>query len=73
MDSILVAAVFGLVFVTGAVVLWALALPRRTCPDCGFLFPKFRKPTSKQEFWWGGYTCTQCGTKVDRKGNRRSS
>ena len=38
------------------------------CPRCGTRLPAIRKPTSMQEFLWGGSTCRHCGCKVDKYG-----
>jgi transposase-like protein len=38
------------------------------CPRCGAIQPTFRKPNSFKQLMWGGYTCQQCGTAMDRNG-----
>ncbi|HEY5065427.1 MAG TPA: hypothetical protein VIJ04_11485 [Xanthobacteraceae bacterium] len=38
------------------------------CPRCGTRLLAIRKPTSMQEFLWGGSTCSHCGCKVDKYG-----
>jgi hypothetical protein len=38
------------------------------CPRCGARLPTIRKPASTQEMLWGGWTCTQCGCKIDKYG-----
>ncbi len=43
------------------------------CPRCSTPMPMFRKPTSTQEGLWGGWTCPQCGCKVDKYGNERAA
>lgn len=53
-----------------AVVALALLLPRRACPACGELLPRFRAPASGREAMLGGWTCPRCGCRVDRKGRR---
>jgi hypothetical protein len=40
----------------------------KNCPRCGTRLPALRRPTSMQEFLWGGATCTHCGCKVDKYG-----
>ncbi len=52
------------------VLIMALVMPRRKCPDCGQLFPRFRKPANRGQALWGGYTCVKCGCEVDRKGRK---
>ena len=43
-------------------------MPRPRCPKCQALLPKARIPSNLREALWGGWTCPQCGTKIDRKG-----
>lgn len=40
-----------------------------TCPRCGHQLPRFRRPASGRQAFWGGWTCPKCGHQVDRKGN----
>jgi hypothetical protein len=55
----------------GGIVVLLIALLKKPlkCPQCGFVFPKFRKPQSTKQAIWGGCTCPQCNTEIDRKGN----
>lgn len=53
-----------------AVLLLALLIPRRQCPDCSALLPRFRKPGSAREAMLGGSTCPQCGCRIDREGRK---
>jgi len=53
-----------------AVLVLALVGPRRTCPDCGEPFPRFRKPANRRQALWGGWTCARCGCEVDRRGRK---
>ena len=41
---------------------------RGGCPNCGTAVPQFRHPTSWRQALWGGWTCSDCGTEMDRKG-----
>ncbi len=43
--------------------------PTRVCPKCEHKLPKVRWPDSWSQFWGGGWTCSSCGTKCDRRGN----
>lgn len=49
----------------------AVSLPffkrTRRCPKCDTVLPKFRKPRNKRQRLWGGWTCPNCGTELDRK------
>ena len=38
------------------------------CPVCGTQQPACRKPTSFRQAIWGGWTCANCGTEIDRNG-----
>ena len=39
------------------------------CPNCGMPVPAFRNPTSLRQALKGGWTCSECGTEMDRFGN----
>jgi hypothetical protein len=58
--------------VAGGLAVFAKAIfqPRRKCPDCGELLPRARTPADRQQALSGGSTCSKCGCKIDRKGNR---
>jgi hypothetical protein len=51
------------------VLLLALVSAGRTCGNCSHKLPVFRRPDGWSQLWWGGWTCTGCGTRCDRKGN----
>jgi ribosomal protein S27E len=38
------------------------------CPACETQQPLWRKPASFRQLMWGGWTCPNCGTEMDRKG-----
>jgi transposase-like protein len=60
----LVAGIFG-----GIVVLMIAVLKKPVkCPNCGLKAPKFRKPQNRQQALWGGWTCPNCNSEIDRKG-----
>lgn len=42
------------------------------CPKCNSVQPRLRKPSSLTEALWGGYTCKECGCKMDKYGVERS-
>lgn len=53
---------------------WGLgAFTGTNCPRCGTKLPMFRRPTSKEETLWGGWTCPKCGCKVDKYGKERAA
>jgi len=38
------------------------------CPECLTEVPMYRRPTSLSQALWGGWTCENCGTEMDRNG-----
>jgi hypothetical protein len=53
---------------------WGLStLSGTKCPRCSTAMPMLRKPASLQETLWGGWTCPQCGCKIDKYGNERAT
>jgi hypothetical protein len=70
MESWLAGAIVGGIGGGLAVLVLALLMPRRKCPDCGELLPRFRTPSSSRQALWGGYTCARCGCEVDRRGRK---
>jgi hypothetical protein len=68
--------VFGILAV-GAVVLiygtvaknrWGINLSAVSCPRCKTPLPTVRKPMSRGQRLWGGWTCPACGAEVDKWG-----
>jgi hypothetical protein len=68
------------IVIAGGVLVWrqsrtqgrfGISLSRKTCPRCGHPLPMIRKPSSKEETLWGGWTCQNCGAKVDKYGHER--
>jgi hypothetical protein len=53
-------------FALGMLSVWTWATPN--CPTCGTKQPAQRKPTSFRQMLWGGWTCKECGTEIDRHG-----
>lgn len=52
---------------------WGLSPRRKLCPRCGTQMPLFRKPSDKEEMLWGGWTCPNCGCKMDKYGRERKA
>ncbi len=46
-------------------------LERVNCPECGLKQPELRLPKNANEAIWGGWTCKNCGCKMDRFGKIR--
>ena len=49
---------------------WGVNLQRMRCPACDAALPTIRKPTSRRQLLWGGWTCEACGTESDKWGRR---
>jgi len=43
-----------------------ITLAQQYCPVCGEALPRIRRPQTWREAMWGGFTCPNCGTKLDR-------
>jgi hypothetical protein len=43
------------------------------CPRCGTHLPMIRKPATTEQMLWGGWTCPNCGCKVDKYGREITS
>ena len=41
------------------------------CPICHQEQPYIRKPKGLYEILWGGYTCKNCGCRMDKYGRKR--
>ena len=70
MDGIVTSAIVGGIAGAVAVVLIAIFQKPRVCPECGRPAKKFRKPASRQQMLWGGWTCDVCGCESDRRGRK---
>ena len=47
---------------------WGINTGIVICPRCETKLPAIRKPTTLQQFLWGGGMCPTCGTEVDKWG-----
>ena len=47
---------------------WGINIKQMACPRCGQSMPALRKPADAKEALWGGWTCPNCGCKVDKWG-----
>ena len=45
-----------------------ITLAQQYCPVCGEAIPRIRTPQTWREALWGGGTCPNCRTKLDRRG-----
>jgi hypothetical protein len=52
---------------------WGIGSLTTTCPRYRAPMPALRKPTSIAEGMWGGWTCSECGCKVDKYGQQRAA
>jgi transposase len=53
-----------------SVLIIALIIPAKSCPECGKKLPKSRKPASFKHAALGGWICPHCGCEIDRRGNK---
>jgi hypothetical protein len=70
LQGAIIGAIVGRIAGGLGVLIMALVMPRRKCPDCGEVFPRFRNPANSRQALWGGGTCTKCGCEVDRRGRK---
>ncbi len=73
MDGLVGGAIIGVVAgVIGglAVLVFALLQKPKACPECGTPAPKVRKPANRRQMLWGGWTCAECGSELDRRGRK---
>lgn len=45
-----------------------ITFDQQYCPVCGEALPQVRRPQTWREALWGGVTCPNCGTNLDRHG-----
>ena len=70
MEAWMTGAIIGGVAGGATVLAIALLSPKRKCPQCQATQPRFRKPADRKQAMWGGWTCQQCGCRMDRKGKQ---
>ena len=69
MDTFLTSGIVGAVAGGLAVLAFAFLVPRKSCPKCKTLLPRFRKPTTGREAMLGGWHCQKCGARIARNGS----
>jgi hypothetical protein len=47
---------------------FGINLKPAACTQCGTPAPLVRKPTSRRQAMWGGWTCAECGYELDKWG-----
>lgn len=72
MNIIFVAMILGAAAAALGVIALAFLLPRRSCPKCRTLLPRFRKPGDTRQAMLGGWTCPGCATQINRDGSLRA-
>jgi hypothetical protein len=62
--------VFSILFMSRAKFLrgsrWGMNFSEEICPECGKPLPRVRIPKNARQFWWGGWTCGNCGKEFDK-------
>jgi hypothetical protein len=43
---------------------WGINLNSVSCPRCNAVLPQVRKPRSRKQAMWGGWTCLNCGAEL---------
>ena len=72
------AGLIGVVLVVGAFIYgltrrrdkWGLNVAATSCPQCNEPVPRIRHPKSLKQAMWGGHTCRNCGTEMDKWGRK---
>lgn len=69
--SAVLAACLIVVFI-GTALRWKAGINTATvnCPNCSAVPPFIRKPANFRQAMWGGYTCTQCSSEIDKWGRK---
>lgn len=49
---------------------WGINTEKIYCPVCNIEIDYFRKPKNIRQLLWGGYTCKNCHTEIDKWGNK---
>jgi len=49
---------------------WGINLKEVHCPNCDEKMPALRIPKDIHQLMWGGWTCPNCGCKMDKFGNK---
>ena len=70
--SILTIAVGFVVYGTIQKKRFGINFARTNCPHCAALLPMIRRPLTVQQSTWGGWTCKNCGTEIDKWGRKTS-
>jgi hypothetical protein len=47
---------------------WGMNFNPVSCPRCKTELPSVRKPRTRNQALWGGWTCPSCGTEIDKWG-----
>lgn len=47
---------------------WGINLDTVACPRCRTPAPLARRPASRRQALWGGWTCEKCGAEIDKWG-----
>ena len=66
--AVLISGSIAVAYGTKAKSKWGINFKPVVCPRCGAIQPRNRKPRTMQQFLWGGWTCTSCGTEIDKWG-----
>jgi hypothetical protein len=73
-----VIVVFGLLVVGGVLIIYSTIVKNKwginpdpvSCPRCSAPLPRIRRPQTRRQAVWGGWTCPACRTEVDKWGRQ---
>jgi hypothetical protein len=68
MDQVVCGVILGL-FATVAVLLFVLSKRPVKCPKCGLTVSRSGRPQNADQARWGAWTCPQCNSDINSKGN----
>ena len=73
MDTLLTSGLVGGIAGGLAVLLLAFLIPRKTCPKCKTLLPRFRKPSNTREAMLAAWKCPSYSARIARDGSLLSN
>lgn len=72
-STIIVITVVGVYFIIFSIrrdSKYGINLKRVRCPKCKLKQPIIREPKNERQLLYGGYTCDNCGTEMDKYGSK---
>ena len=66
--TILIIGIYLIILVNKKDSKFGINLKRVFCPKCNLKQPIIRKPENERQILFGGHTCENCGTEMDKYG-----